>query len=482
MTTMSLCRLIGVFLFIPAIGLGQYQDLNKNFMPAATIDTIPSNILRTLKWRRDRAVATLADRDRRVVSQAKEIYKDVFNIEVKLFNSDKFLSGGELTDYLNAIVNRLQRSSSLTDTVLVFACGEGVANAFSSADGIIACNTELISRIENSEQLAFVLSHELAHYYLHHTRNAVMAYARLNYDKNVREDIKNIKRTGYWQYSKTKTLVENLSLSLNKHNRDHEFQSDSLGLVIYQNAGYNPAEAIRTMEILDSAEVTKKTGVIDFPKFFHFRDYPFKKEWLRFERGTMYHAGLKNDSDTAKTHPDCKRRIIALRKQLNNTTLRRSTPKESEDSFYFSRLSAFQQVESQFHQKKYGKSLFEALWLIERYPDNIYLHSMVGRNMYAIVKAMQSHTFGKVIDQPDDRFPENYSRFIAFIQNLRINEMTTIAQQYLAAREEKYFDDENFLFAFWEVSHVPGSVVNPGLVRDDYKEKFPRGKYLAIMK
>jgi hypothetical protein len=77
---------------------------------------------------------------------------------------------------------------------------------------------------------------------------------------------------------------------------------------------------------------------------------------------------------------------------------------------------------------------------------------------------------------------ENYDRFLTFIHQLRLNELEQLTYYYLLNQKESYFSDEDFLYTAWLVSHLKISKLSPAAVEEDYRAKFPQGKYLPKMK
>src|SRR5262249_31818251 len=103
-------------------------------------------------------------------------------------------------------------------------------NAFCLPGGKIAVYTGLLRVVENDDQLATVLSHEIAHALAHH------ASERIARAKNVPggESI--------------------LSQLINKkHDREQEAEADKIGVFLMTFAGYDPREAVAFWERMQQA-------------------------------------------------------------------------------------------------------------------------------------------------------------------------------------------------------------------------------------
>ncbi len=127
-----------------------------------------------------------------------------------------------------------------------------VVNAFALPGGQIFITAALFNRLENEDQLAGVLGHEIGHVVARHsaermakqelyqglTGAAVMA----TYDPS---------NPGSQRSAEVAQYISNL-ISM-KFGRDQELQSDDLGVRLMIETGYNPEELVGVMRILKEA-------------------------------------------------------------------------------------------------------------------------------------------------------------------------------------------------------------------------------------
>lgn len=127
-------------------------------------------------------------------------------------------------------------------------------NAFALPGGQIFITTALMGRLENKDQLAGVLGHEIGHVVARHSAEKLAqmelaqgltgAVGMATYDPSN-------PNSGYLA-----NAVANM-LQL-KYGRDQELQSDDLGVRFMIQAGYTPEELIGVMEILKQASGGQK--------------------------------------------------------------------------------------------------------------------------------------------------------------------------------------------------------------------------------
>lgn len=461
-----------------------FCQYKKSFTPSPFYDTIPAALAAELK------AQVLLENEKipgngRVKNFIKSVNEKRLEFLVKNINDDFFFSDqSDLTRYLRKITDKIyQANPELSDRATVYAHRSSSVNAISFGNGTIAMMIGLLERLESEDQVAFVLCHELAHYHYKHSQQSIQQLAELNYDKGLKKKLDEISRSEYGRYSKIKELLEGLDLSFNKHSRNHEFEADSLGLILYLKTGYNSNAPLRVIKILEGADQEIYSETIPIKKIFDFKGFPFKESWVQYEKSDVWHAPKKYaDSDTAQTHPNCERRMQALVQQLQqldkaNVALPEPAKSQIEEVTI---QAAFEIVESEYHFKKYGKAIYKALVLLNKYPDNAYLHAMVAKCLFQIYQSQKRHEFGKVVELPDPRFSENYDRLLSFIHKLRLSELVNLAYYYSISQKEEYFSDEEYLYAVWLCSTLEVSKIDSDKVRDDYLQKFPSGRYATL--
>jgi len=479
---MRLVRLAGLFFLTSLCCFAFSAKAQFTGRPAAILDTLPPGIYAVLKEKLERENASIQTDKSKVKSFIKTLQTERFEHVQKLFNDDKIIVSSPLNAYLNEIVaNICKANPEIPADIAVYIERNSVANATSYGEGTIIVSLALLSRLENEQQLAFAMCHELAHYYLNHTKEAIYRFADLNFDKQLNRQARDIRNDQYGSYTRMREFMKGIELTENRHSRTKEFEADEMGLKFLLNSRYADALApVRTMYILDSVDHEHYQRNLDFKKYFDFKSYPFKSSWTNYSREELWLV-TKDESDTARTHPSCMRRAAALSRELAPLKLEESYV--SAITFETVRKQAMVDlIESNYHFKKYGRALFDALVLSEQYPDDVWLHAMIGRCLYQLYVAQEAHVLSKSLEQPGQNHDENYDRFLKFIHQLRLSELENLTYHYVINQEEEYFNDEDFLYTLWLVTHLKVSQLSPLAVADDYRAKFPNGHYLPLIK
>ena len=149
--------------------------------------------------------------------------------------------------YIDAIGAKLVNNSIASQTPYRYEFhvlnDNNSVNAFALPGGQIFITSALLSRLENEDQIAGVLGHEIGHVLGRHSAERIADsefWRTVSAGASVGADAGGIVN----QYGQSTLL---------KNGRDDELESDDLGVRFMIKAGYNPKEMIRVMEILKEA-------------------------------------------------------------------------------------------------------------------------------------------------------------------------------------------------------------------------------------
>ncbi len=146
-------------------------------------------------------------------------------------------------DLVDNVGNKLVNSSIAKDTPYKYEfhllADENTINAFALPGGQIFITQALLSKLENEDQLAGVLSHEIGHVLGKHSNERI---TNANFWKVLAMGGSAIDMGDVAQQFGQGQLLKN--------GRGDELESDELGVMFMLDAGYNPEEMIGVMEIL----------------------------------------------------------------------------------------------------------------------------------------------------------------------------------------------------------------------------------------
>ena len=219
----------------------------------------------------------------------------------------------QANNYLNTMGQLLVWSSSLS---MVFSgfhftlIESEEMNAFAAPGGFIFITTGLYKSLENEEQLAAVLAHEIAHVNLQHGLRAIkksnltQAFAIIGTETAKHSDNQDLRQLGGVFEDSIDDVVNQLLVS--GYSKSYEYAADEEALRISYAAGYNPDGLEEFLVIL---EVTSENEEDEEKK------------------------GLFN------THPPAKKRLKRIDKFMKKTTLTGNTEQVRSERFVSRKLS-----------------------------------------------------------------------------------------------------------------------------------------------
>ncbi|MCX2680400.1 M48 family metalloprotease [Galbibacter sp. EGI 63066] len=152
--------------------------------------------------------------------------------------------------FVDAVGEKLVRNSVASQTPYQFdfhlLADPEVINAFALPGGQVFITYALFSKLENEDQLAGVLGHEIGHVIGRHSANQIS-------QQGLTQGI----LSGVAVGSESQAAIQMAAVIANvinmKYGREDELESDDLGVRLMVKSAYNPQEMIGVMQILKAA-------------------------------------------------------------------------------------------------------------------------------------------------------------------------------------------------------------------------------------
>lgn len=429
-----------------------FSQTSLSYTPFKANATLEKDLLAGISHRYQQDVAALSGEHRKYLA---DIYKERYELVTKWVTKGEVLSDQGAQDYLQALVQEVLRGNPRlkAEGLRVAFSRSFYANASSMGEGTILFNIGLFHRLENEAQAAFVLCHELAHYFLDHSNQNIHQYVATVYSADFQKRLKDIKRSDYGQNSQLEALGRNLLFKSRRHSRQFEQAADSMAVELLRNTRFDVREALACLAILDSADKDKHKGTLHLEQQFNSPSFAFKKSWLESDDlvfGSRKDAKTTADEDSLKTHPDCSQRIAVLKDRVAQYTTAGMRPFVVDEARFKQLKTAFdfEIVEYCFQSKSVSRSLFYTLQALAAYPNDPYLVVMVGKCLNELYTGQKRHELGKITDLPNPHYSEEYNALLHLVQNLRLQEIAALSFHFLKEREAALANDPEFQKTF----------------------------------
>lgn len=273
----------------------------------------------------------------------------------------------------------------------------------------------------------------MAHQTLNHVLESVRKYVKTNNSTELKSKTKQVKKQRYSRKTSAENLLKELAYKNSAVNRGKEIQADSLGYVFYSRLNRNPKQVVRILENLrDSDKESDSLTVDDYTRIFDSFKLSTKERWFKMESFDEYHyqKSTKFNTDSLRTHPNCDVRIEKLARiapELETEVISVEFKNFDSESFLKWKQSAiYQNIQNEYFLKNYGNSLYEALKLYNRKPDD-QLKKWISLNFKKLYEAKKAYRLNKYVSQVSVvEYTDSYNLFSTFIFNLGLEDLETI--------------------------------------------------------
>lgn len=295
--------------------------------------------------------------------EAYNYFKTIHENMNEILYSGFVVYGDDVSVYVQRLAsNMLKDEPELLSSLRFYVIKSNEINAFSTAPGIIFVTTGLISQLSSEAQLAFILSHEIAHYELNHVHEGYVNRQK-NADLGTKEQI-----TAFSQFSK-----------------ENELDADKLALKRYNKSGYSTEELIGTFDVL-------------MYSYLPFDEIPFPKNY--FNKGNLYLpleslnvysipiTAEEDYDDKLSTHPNIKKRKEAVLKgttEFNDWGSLSFTMDENEFR-NIRTICRFESVRTNVIEGNNFSALYDIFLLERSYPESLFLDRMKALSWLSIIR------------------------------------------------------------------------------------------------
>lgn len=386
------------------------------------------------------------------IKDYKEAYDDMFEMVEDLLLSSRTVTEHAADNYIKSIAAKIINANPELkglDVRIVFT-RDLAPNAYSIGDGTIAFNAGLFVFLHNEAEVAFIISHELAHYYLDHSKRRLDKYIAVKNSDSLKKEIKRISKEEYRVNEQLRKLLKTYAFNIRMHSRDNEEEADKTGLRFLKNSGYSGNGFITSMQLLDKIDDTALFSSLNVQKVLSFPGYTFKERWVKKESaifGSMNPEEAsdltKKEKDSLKTHPDCTKRITLLQDAALKIT----------GNLFLVNEPLFKQLQHDFIPEiaeevyKSGNisfNLYLSLQMLQEgkhIPLAIY---SIARDLNLIYKHQKDHQLGLIVDAENKRFTEGYNLLIRMLYRLRLNEIAEMNAAFCSNYKEQMKNYEGF--------------------------------------
>ncbi|HEX8515967.1 MAG TPA: M48 family metallopeptidase [Bacteroidia bacterium] len=374
--------------------------------------------------------------------------KEDFIVSSNYYLNDLLLSGDVLLNdpisvYVNKVADELLKNDpAIRKELKFFVTKYSEVNAFAYDKGYIFINIGLLAQLENEAQLAYVLGHEITHAIKDHSMTEFLLESKIK------------KRTrGY-----DPVAAEERALAKFRFSKTQETEADIEGLNLIKKSKYSLKAVDGALDVLQYSYLPFE--LVPFKKAF-FEDKGLVIPDNRFLTEVSKIKSEEDYDDSKSSHPNIRKRRLAIAGELNSIDdTGRKKYLVSEEEFKRIREAArFELCRIYLIEREYIEAVYAGYLLLQKYPDNLYLHKIVAHGMfnvlvnkplpqkYSSVSATKirkrNEIYSSTYGIPDYTTIEGASQSLYhLIQNFSVQELNTIILSYTYRAHKKFPEDK----------------------------------------
>ncbi len=351
---------------------------------------------------------------------------------IKSIEAGDFSYDSRFLAKLEEISHNIQKDNpSLPKNLKMMLSKQGELNAYNLGEGTIVVNMGVFQYLDNEDQLAGIIGHEMAHQALNHVLQTQIRRFEMDKTKS-KIAIKEVNKQRYNRGAKALGYYKEVLYAEGEDHRKQEMEADQMGYKLLENTKYQPQEILTAFQLIKQYDTLRFRGVHPdiYKQLFDFPEQPFQEKWLLKEDFSTYQDYSyidKLDEKAILSHPELDDRILNLAAKHENSI-------KVTASAAFANLKSIaqrEQVPNMYFNKEYGAAVYMSLLYIQQKKDVAYYKEWLGKVFAKIYEARKSYKLNRYLDTVTPKTQsESYQQFLSFMWNLNIQEVKNIADYY----------------------------------------------------
>ena len=351
-----------------------------------------------------------------------------------MIEKGNLILSGPLYDFVNSVYSKIANANPQIPTKKIIILKDETANAFTMGEDIIYVHLGLLYRLQNEDQLAYILCHELGHDAMDHYYKDLINYSREKTDKTREQKIKEIMRKKYGHVSNlNEFLVPKLLVEM-QESRTDESAADSLGVLLFQNTQFDKSNACTSFDVFLESDHVRDTLELDLNKLLHLNsnlideskltDYSNESSLGDFEEGiSQEEIDERNKlNDLLRSHPFEEERSEKIYSYFNLKIPSKFSTSIDPDYIKYRYLAEGEMISIAFQNQEIGKALFYSMNMVRNYPLDSYSKEALSLSMLTLYYYKKSFREGVAIENQDEENDIAYDKLIFFLKKISPDE------------------------------------------------------------
>ncbi len=417
------------------VSLAFSQDFTKDYSPLKNKGVLPVDLLSssTQKYRQRKKSISKADSRKTKKAKSNFYLESSFVIDELLHSGKILFSDPEITGYISSVADDLLKDQpSLRRKLRFYTIKSSSVNAFATDRGAIFFTLGLLSKLNTEAELAFVLSHEIAHFTEKHSINSAVTFDKIN-------------RKGRRRVTFNNSKSYDPLLKKSNYSKANELEADVLGAKRFLKTAYQPEAMLDVFDILEYAHVPLNNDTVS-TTFLNLEGLTIPKKYFL----TTIDDPEPMPDDEYSTHPG-----IDTRRNKAEILLDKSSRKKGKDFIVSEKRFKLAKTMAQFelcdvllHEIQYPMAIYYSSILLNKYPENRFLRRVKAYALYGIAQYTNTDRQVDVVDDYQD-VEGNSRQVFRVLDRISTNpaNINLVASRYCWDYNQAYPDDKGMELA-----------------------------------
>lgn len=373
---------------------------------------------------------------KKIAKQLKKNLEEFGNEFENKITVGNFIFDKRFLSKANDILDELKlKNTTIPKDINVLISKDPSLNAYCLPDGTFVLNIGLFYWLENENQLASVMAHELSHKILNHAIDGQVKQIEEEQSNHVKQQIKKIKHRRYNKVSSAFNLYKSQLYALSKNRRKKEIEADSLGYILLKKTKYNQSEFVETLKLMKMYDTIRPKDLKKsiYIKIFDLPNQKFNPNWLECEDFSDYNYNLYRDEfnkDSIASHPETIERIKKLQ-LLQSHNINKTIEQSNIFFLQLRKIAKYNIIPNLMYFEKNGMSIYLCLKQIQEKNNEDYYKKLLGENFKKILEGRKKYQLNRYLERVNpEKQSKSYIQFLNFMWNLSLTEIENITNYY----------------------------------------------------
>ncbi len=348
----------------------------------------------------------------------------------------------------------------------------GNPNAACFGEGTLMLNLGLLSKMENLNQIAFIMAHELAHHHMNHVNKKMKKAVDFMNSDELKKKVKSASKDEAEAREELLNLLDENSLNQSKHSRANEIETDKIGYAFYIQAGFPAEQATEAMKILKHID-HGKYPTPNLAKIFFSPEIEWNPKWTITKlSGLSLIKPSEAEIEKYRTHPDTDLRIEQL------LALGSKESEENTDAEWCKQTVGFdlEILKHSYEITDKFNALILSFQLYELNENNVFVKSLLGNVLCDIIVAKKNHKASSFIPNPNTKMKDHVFEVATFLDNIPFSKLSKLVNVWINENIDFSHDNHEAIEALQiKLKYINGESIDS--VKSTFDSKYPNSPF-----